>query len=239
MGFFSDIVSAVCSVGGAICSGISSACLAIGGGLFAGVGGISTIATALVTPFVSLPVAEILVVIQAVSSIVSFIAEAIGIKDVDETPEELGLKAEQADKKPEDFESIETYIEYLRKEIQLDKEKLNGLSIEEKVGYGAIGTALYIKGLEENYGVNMNADFWDTTRKLDMKGNEVKAYLDNFKANRITDMNDMTAYIKRQPLEDGKARSQIGSVMLNTLRELNPEASENELTDKLLTMKLT
>ncbi|NME81604.1 hypothetical protein [Clostridium sp. SM-530-WT-3G] len=235
MGILSNIGSALSSVGSAICSGISSACSAIGGALFSGASGIASLATGIVSPLIGLGLPEILIGIKVIGGIISTIAEMLGLKDKEETPEELGMKAEEAERKPEQFESTEKYIEYLRNEVQIDKEKLENLSDEDKVKYAAIGSSIYVKGMEEKYGMNMPADFWRTVADLKMDGQEVKAYIDNFKKHNITDMSDMTNYIKRD-LDDGKDRGAISDAMIDSLKELNPDATREELYEKLISL---
>lgn len=234
----SAIGSAISSVGSAICSGISSICSGIGGTLFSGIGGIASIASGLLAPIAGLSLPGIVLAITAVCKVISAVVEALGMKDKEETIEEMGMKAEIADKKPEDFDSTQAYIEYLRKEIKIDKEKVEKLSDEDKVKYGTIGSALYIKGMEEKYDMKMSPEFWTTISKMDMKGEEVKAYIDTFKAHDIKDMKDMTAYIERNPLSEGTSRKEISSVMMETLSILYPELSEDELADKLFAMEI-
>jgi|GEM_PF-377438 hypothetical protein len=236
MGWFSSACSAVSSFVSSTCSAIGSACSAIGGALFAGASGIGALATGIVGSIVALTLPEILIAIQVIGAIVSVIAEALGLKNKEETPEELGMKAEEAEKKPEEFESTEAYIEYLRKEVEVDKEKLNNLKDEDKIKYAAIGSSLYIKAIEEKYDMKMPVEFWTTVADLKMDGNQVKEYIDSFKKHNIEDMGDMTGYIKND-LQDGKDKGKISDAMIDALKEINPELSENDLYDKLNNLK--
>ena len=114
MGIFSAIGSALSSACSAICSGISSLCSSIGGALSPV---ISTISSTLVSGL-GIGLKEIALGLKIICAIVSVIAEEIGIKKEEETPEELAMQAEQSDKKPEDFDSINEYIGYLRDEMK-------------------------------------------------------------------------------------------------------------------------
>lgn len=230
MGLFSSIGSALSAVGSAICSGISSLCSSIGGALFSGAGGIAALAASIIMPGVGLP--EIIFGIGIIAEIVSKIAEALGLKDKDETPEELGLKAEAADKKPEDFDSIEAYIQYLRNDIQIDKEKLENLKDEDKVKYAAIGTAITIKGIEEKYGIEAPGEFWKTAADLKLSGEETKQYIETFKQNGITNMKDMSDYIKGVAPESGTKPGVVSDSIMAALKQNNPELSEEELAAK-------
>ena len=58
--------------------------------------------------------------IKEVTSLISSVAELLGLKDEDDSSEELGLKSEIADKRLEDFDSREEYISYLKDDVELD-----------------------------------------------------------------------------------------------------------------------
>lgn len=240
MGFFSSIGSAIgsalSSIGSAISSGISSICSAIGGAFFSGVGGIAALATSLIIPGVGLP--ELIVVVGFIARVVSEIAEALGLKEKDETPEELGMKAEEADKKPEDFDSIEAYIEYLRNDVEIDKEKLKELSEEDKLKYAAIGTAINIKGIEEKYGVEMPGDFWKTASDLKMSAQETRQYIESCKQNGITNMKDMSDYLRGSAPESGTKPNVVSDSIMDALKKNNPGLPENELAEKFNSLSL-
>lgn len=237
MELLSGAVSLVSSAVSAVCSGISSVCSAIGGALFSGASGVASLAASIMGPLTP-TIGEILVAIHMVSTIVSYIAEALGLKGQEEKPEELALKAEEADRKPEDFDSIQAYIEYLRNEVAIDKQKVEELTEEEKAKYAVIGTGLYIKGIEEKYKIEAPGEFWRTVADLKMTGNEVKEYIETFKENGITNMKDMSDYIKGEAPESGTRPSDVSSSIMDVLRKTYPELSENELAEKFNSLSL-
>ena len=232
-GFISSVCSVVSSACSAICSGISSLCSSIGGALSSA---ISTISSTLVSGL-GIGLKEIELGLKIICAIVSVIAEAIGIKKEDETPEELAMQAEQSDKKPEDFDSINQYIEYLRENIKVDKEKLNNLSEEEKCKYQAVGTAIYVKGIEEKYDMIISPQFLIAAKDLNLSGQEVKAYMDNFKKAGITDMDQMLKYLKND-VDTKENKIKVDDAMVSTLKELNPEMSDDDIFGKLNNMSL-
>lgn len=238
-GIVSAIGGALSAAGSVFCSGISSICSAIGGALFGGAGGIGELAAAIVGPVIVSPhIAVILGAIQAVAMIVTAMAEIMGIKEKDETPQELGMKAEQAEKKPGDFDSTEKYIEYLRKEVEIDQKKVESLTEEDKAKYGAIGTALYIKAIEERYDIKAPGDFWRTMADVGIKGEEVKTYVETFKENGIDNMADMSDYMKGKAPGSGAAPEKISDSMVDALKKIYPGISEDEAYDKLTELSL-
>lgn len=240
MGFLGSIASSFCgalsAVGSAFCSGISGICSAIGGALFSGAGGVASIVAGIVGTAIDMT--GISTIFRAVGAIVGRIAEFLGLKEPEEKPEELGMKAEEADKKPEDFDSTEAYIAYLREEVELDRMKIKGLSDTERVKYAAVGTGLYIKGIEEKYGIQAPGEFWRTVAELNLKGDEVRAYIEAFKEKGVESMKDMSDYIKGKPLESNTEPGDVSSAILDGLKQIYPEMTDQELMEKFTALTM-
>lgn len=130
MGFWSS----VCSIVGGAISGV---CSTIGGVI----GKIGSVLSHLGPIF------------ETVANIVEKIAVIIGISEKDEKPEELGLRAEKADKKLEDFDSVKEYKEYLSSIEITDEDfsKINESDIS-KASYAMAGVAINTKAISEVYG---------------------------------------------------------------------------------------
>ena len=97
--------------------------------------------------------------IKEVTSLISSVAELLGLKDEDDSSEEIGMKSEKADRKPEDFDSREEYISYLRDDVELDeydREKLNNVSLKEK--YSAKGLDIEMGAINEKIGVKLGLE---------------------------------------------------------------------------------
>lgn len=205
--------------------GIKTICETLGS---EGLALIGCIAMALLIPGFGLP--EILAIIQCIAEI----AKILGV-DGDDSPEELGMKAEIAEKKPEDFDSIEEYIKYLNEEIELEDGAVEDLSEVDKAKYGAMGAALNIKAIEEKYDVSLSQDFLRdvTIMKLDSK--EVASYIQGFKENGITKMQDMTDYLRGEKIDSDKGS--VSQSMLDVMSDLYPELSQEQLESKLAEMR--
>ncbi len=226
MGFFGLIGGFVSSV----VSAVGSLCSSVGGALFSSVS--SAVAT-IVGPIVGLP--EVLLVINTVCAIVNAVAEALGIKKEEETPEEIGMKAEKADKKPEDFDSVNEYIDYLRNEVEIDKEKLNNLSDEEKAKYSATGMGVYIEGIKEKYNIEIPDSFWRTAADRNMTGDEVKGCLDTFEGKNIS-VENMEKYLENKPVEGKTDYAEVSDCIMSGLKEANPEMSEEQIAERLVSL---
>ena len=164
--------------------------------------------------------------------------EKLGLTEEQEQPEEIGMKAEQADKKPEDFDSIEEYIKYLREEIEIDKEKMEKLSEEEKAAYATVGSAILVQGIEEKYKMQLPAEFWCTVVDKKMSNEQVQGLIETFKENGLKDMKDFSDYMNDQSIESGTPRSKISDTIIETIKKQNPGMDQEELNvafDQLMT----
>lgn len=245
--FFSGVGHALSSVGHAICRGVGSLCTAIAGTSLGGaIGGVvSKLVTAIGVAF---PPLEIINAILIVASIVSKIAEAIGIKEKDkDEPDELAMKAEKSDQKPEDFDSTEAYIKHLQEEIHLsdeEKEELKNMDEEKRSAYRATGTYLYTKCINEKLG-------FDTTglKNPELVGITSDILVDLAKLNKIlypTDfvvytrylqaaglsMNDFSNYL-HNTTNDLKTDRKVQEAIAGAMIEIDPNISEEDIDKQI------
>lgn len=235
MGLVSAVVGAVGSAVSALISGASAVCGALGG-VVGALG--STFCTSLVAGITALGVGDVIAVIMVVAKAISWIAEKLGLTTEGEQPEDLGMKAEQADKKPEDFDSIEEYIKYLREEVEIDKEKMEKLSPEEKAKYATVGSAILVQGIEEKYKMQLPAEFWCTMTDRKMDGEQIKCLIETFKENGMTDMKDLDDYLNNRKIESGTLRSEISDTIVEAIKRQNPGISQEDIDaafDKMMT----
>ena len=193
MGLFSAIGS-VCS---ALCSAVSSVCSSVGGAIMGGIGSLAPV----ISPWLSIAVA-----------VISVLAEIFTEKPKEEKPEELGMKAEQADKKPEDFDSINDYIEYLRQEIKVDDAKLENLSEEERMKYQAVGLGLYVKNIEEKQGMKLDPAFLQVVQEMINLGytaQDIGNLMQSMKKNGVNDMKMYPEFMKGELLPGTPERKQV------------------------------
>lgn len=175
--------------------------------------------------------------IDKVADVMGDILYALGI-NVD-SAETIGAKTIQAEKKAEDFDSIEAYITYLKNEIELDKEKFNSISEEEKMAYKITGLALESKAIGEKLGVNVSAEAMEMFTKILDSGkftintDEIVSFITKIKSDGITNLNDICDYI------NGKGESnriKTGENVLNALDSIHSgegSAIVNELIDQI------
>lgn len=223
MGLFSFIVGAI----GSVCSAIGSVCSAIGGVVMKGVSALAT------------GIARVGEMAGGLIHFISNLCTGMGLKPAEEEPQEIGLKAEKCGERPEDYDSVEDYINHLRKDIEIDHEELNKLSEMDKLKYGCIGSALYVKNMEERYNMAMPLSYLKTAQKVIESGNmtegEVKGTLDVMKEKGIENAESFSNYI------EGKATVEEQMVIYDSMKEALhrefPNLSEADLNVKVAHIK--
>ena len=132
---------------GAVCGALGGICSAIGGAL----GGALGIAATAIAGLVGSPI------FGAVVGLISLVSTVLGLTKKDEKQEELGAKAMLSDKKPEDFDSYQAYIDHIS-EIKLTPEMKDRLKTDDafKTQCTSVGASMQWYGLNEKMGINMD-----------------------------------------------------------------------------------
>ncbi|MDQ7002978.1 MAG: hypothetical protein Q9N02_09900 [Ghiorsea sp.] len=216
MGFWSSLGSFVSSAISCVSSVVSS----IGGALASAASSLLKIAGPLLGP---------------IGQVVQVIGIALDVLKPKEHVEELGAKAMESDKSMADFESTSEYIDYIRNEIKLDKEKFEHASKAEKMARTAIGTCIAIKGVEEKKGFDIPMDTWLALGKMGLerlegKSKEIDAIIETFKTNDTA--KDLNAYVDGKL--DAKTELAVGDKLADVYRQLEPEASKEAIEKRVI-----
>jgi len=173
--------------------------------------------------------------LSVVLDVISVVSQLLGILNPEDDIEEMGAKAMEADKKPEDFDSNAEYIDYLRNDIELDKEKFENATDAEKVARQAVGASIVIKGIEEKKGFDIPMTTWVAMAKLglDDKANEIDKILDTFKEGKLEDFVKYT-----EGKLDAKREIAVGDSLVNMYKELEPNMSEEDIEKKVMKMDI-
>lgn len=227
-GLFSSVCSAVGSALSSVCSAVGSLCSGIGGAVMRGVSALAPTLAPHILVFVA---------------VISILAELFTDKPKEEKPEEIAMKAEQADKKPEDFDSISDYLEYLRNEVKLDPAKLEKLTPEERQKYQLVGLGLYIKDIEEKSGLKLDPDFVKAIPKLKDQGYEaadIANLMQSMKNNGVTDMKQYVDFMKGDLQPGSPERQQVGASVKDMVEQhfkgedVNMRKEINKLADTVI-----
>lgn len=217
MGFWSGVGSFI----GGVVSGIVDTCCAIGGAIVDGVRALATT----IAPY-----------LEPIVRIVTAIAQALGILDKDDNLEDLGEAMRKTDKKPEDFDSINDYIAYLREEIKsgkiaLDEDKTD---LQKNIDT-ALGAGISIKAIDEKYNLQTSAEFWEFSGKKFEEGklntDEIHSMLKTASEKNLNP-DDIKNYVEDKELSSGVQKSEISSALKESLQEANPTLSQDKLTER-------
>ena len=204
-------------IGSAVCGFISSTISSIGPM-------ISNFAKNAFNIIAKIPIPDLKVsdIISIAAKIVHSVVDFLGIKS-EENPEILGAKAEQSEKHLDDFDDdVVEYIKYLKEEVELDKEKFDNMTPEEKLGCKAVGMALETKAIEEKIGgVEISPECLATLIKIQAAGIKIDAgelvgIIRFLKTQGITNLNDVVELFEGKGESD---RVKTEEVLANAIGE--------------------
>lgn len=210
---------------GAIISAVSSAILVVSSV-------VSTVGKALVTGATKLlevagkHLDTIVNVIETIGKLINVIAQ-------DDKIDEIGAKAMQSEKKPEDFDKISEYIDHLKNEVELDIDKFDNATMEDKLARKAIGATIVSKGIEEKKDTSIPMEFWKEVSKQGMSNKEIERTIDLFKENK--EENKFSEYMNGKL--DYKDEVKVGSMIIEMYRKLEPNMTIEQIEDKIMKME--
>ena len=172
--------------------------------------------------------------LEQVVNILETIAKALGIMTPEEDTEELGDKAMRADKRPEDFDSINNYIEYLRNEIHSSREELESLPLEERLARRAVGATLLSKAISEKKSLEIPVEFWKESVRLGLNAQEIDHFLTKFR-NAGIEPSSFLKYLKREL--DNRDESKIDNALLEAYKELEPDADSKDIEERIVNLQ--
>jgi len=173
--------------------------------------------------------------LNAISTIVQLVGILFDVISAKENPEELGAKAMQADKQPENFNSNAEYIDYLRNEVKLDQAKFDNPSAEDKDARTAVGVSIIAKGIQETKGFDIPIEAWVALARvgLDKESNlgEINTILDTFKGEKLESFSDYT-----KGSLDAKKELEVGNTLVDMYHNLEPDLSKEEIELRVMKM---
>ena len=177
-------------------------------------------------------ISEFAVMINKAADFLGDVLFALGINT--DHADVLGAKVSQSEKKVDDFDSIEDYIEFLKNEVVLDEDKFEHLSSEEKTIYSIIGIAVEVGAIAEKLGVEITAEAVEMISNIIEKGNlfvkakDIISIINKLKELGVTNMQDVYECIKGIGDSD---RLKTSDGLINALNEVYPGKGEVIITE--------
>ena len=215
MGFLSALGGFIDSV----CSGISRAVSKVGSA-------IAGVATSIASLGVELA--------TKVGQTIRAVGERLGILSPEDKLEELGEKAMMSEKKPEDFDSFNDYINHLRYDVKVDHEKFSNLDRKDLMVRSTIGASITLKGVNERLGAIVSPEFLAIATKQDLAAKEIIATIETYKAKDLN-LNDYSLYINDELSLDESGKH--SSALVEAYQKLEPELSLQQIEDKIMGLK--
>ena len=173
-------------------------------------------------------IAEFAQMIDKAADIMGDVLYALGINA--DPVDILGAKMAQAEKGVDEFNSIEEYISYLKNEIELDKEKFDSLSTEERVAYTITGMAVEAGAIGEKLSVEIPADAVELVSKIAeigkvaVEAKEIIALISKIRNEGIVNLNDICDCIKGTGDSD---RLKTVESLLKVINDIHPGEGNN------------
>lgn len=211
----------------------------IAGLVGATIGAISSIAST-VGPAIAAVATTIAKVAPTIEKIITFanvvsgIAQILGVLEPDENPEDLGAKAMQDGTRPRMAdESAEEYLNYLKNDVELDKEKQAQMDDKDRLACIATGSALVLSTIAEKENIELSPEFVSNVSKTSLAAGDALKIASKFKDNNI-EVNKFNDYFNNNL--SGEELSEVNQVMKDSVKEIHPDMSEKEIRAEINNM---
>ncbi|WP_405632163.1 hypothetical protein [Pseudoalteromonas sp. Ld20] len=212
MGFWSGLCSAVSSA----CSVISSAVSSIGSS-------IASAATSIASLGISLA--------AKVSDAIKSVGISLGIINPEDTMEELGERAMLSDKKSEDFDSINDYIDHLRNNVVFDKEKFDNLDEKDLLARSSIGASITLKGINEKLDATVTTSFMAKVVSQELETDEIIGTIKAYKEKELK-LDNYELYLNDELSLDETTKH--SNALVDAYQKLEPELSIEQIENKVM-----
>lgn len=191
------------------------------------------IATAVLFPeleVVELAIPELIVAVGKICELISDVAKII-IGDDGIENDDLGMRATDADKSPENFDNYTEYVEYL-KTITPDYERLSTMTPEERLPYSIMGASIREHQISETIDVNVPVETYAVAEKIHMPAQEVSGYLHTAEDKGIDELPNLGDYFAKDKL-DRQSQVEVRECLVEGISNTNPELTKDQVEEKL------
>ncbi|MDF2154513.1 hypothetical protein [Vibrio sp. CAU 1672] len=169
-----------------------------------------------------------------VGEAIKVVAISLGIIQPEEKLEELGEKAMMSEKTPSDFNSMSEYIDHLRNDVPLDREKFNSLDDKDLLARSAIGASITLEGINEKLGTVVTPEFMATVAAQELASKAIIGTIKAYKENNLN-TSDYSLFLNRELSIDETYKH--GSALVEAYQKLEPELTIAQIEDKVMELK--
>ncbi|TMO21490.1 hypothetical protein CWC30_14120 [Pseudoalteromonas sp. S4741] len=156
---------------------------------------------------------------------------SLGIIRPEDSLAELGEKAILSEKKPEDFDSINEYIDHLNNNVPFDKDKFDRLDDKELLARSSIGASITLKGINEKLDTVVTPEFMATVASQELETKEIVSTIKAYKENDLK-LEDYDLYLNDELTLDETTKH--SSALVEAYQKLEPELSIEEIENKVM-----
>lgn len=146
---------------------------------------------------------------------------------------ELGAKAMIAEKKPEDFDKINDYINYLRNDITLDTESLSQDPVDCAIRL-AVGGTIALKGVNEALDADVSIPFLKSVSTLDLTPSIILSVIKSYQQNSLN-LDDLDNYL-HDKLSLAQANKH-SDALVNAYQLANPNMDLEQVEDAVINLR--
>lgn len=169
-------------------------------------------------------------------NVVSDIAKILGVLGPEENAESIGAKAMQEGTRPREInESAQDYLDYLRNEVELDREKQAKMDEKDRMACIAAGSALVLATTAEKNDVELTPTYIANASKSRlMSADNILKMAHKFKDNNI-EINKFNEYFDNNL--SGNELLKTHETIKTVVKEINPDMSEKEIRNEITNME--
>lgn len=166
-----------------------------------------------------------------VSDAIKSVGISLGIISPEDKLDELGERAMLSDKKPEDFDSINKYIEHLKSNVPFDKEKFDSLDDKELLARSSIGASITLKGINEKLNLTVTPEFMEIVASQKLEANEIIGTIKAYKEKELK-LENYGLYLKDELTLDETTKH--SNALVEAYQKLEPELSKEQIENKVM-----
>ncbi|NOQ65452.1 MAG: hypothetical protein GQ582_13155 [Methyloprofundus sp.] len=139
-----------------------------------------------------------------------------------------------SEEKPENFDSINEYIDHLRHNVIIDKEKFNQLDEKDLLARSSIAAAITLKGINEKLETVVTPEFMAEVAKQELEADQIVETIKSYKDKDLK-TEDYELYLNDALSIDESERH--SDALVSAYQKLEPELTIEQIEDKVMNLK--
>lgn len=184
------------------------------------------------------PLSQIGLYLEIAKELLPFVIDVCKIimnRPENENAELIGIKAEKALEngiKPDDFDSIGEYLDFLNEKIEIDTAKIEELNELDHYKYQAIGSGLYLIGVNQKLNITLTPDFWQCIATLGLEVNDAVNVIQGLSKANFEDGGIIADYFKGDLQPSSREYRAIYNIIEDMLNIKYPSFTDEEIEAK-------